>query len=56
LPHPPLTTDQILMLEEGQIGDSSLATKLLGFQPSPLSSNLSSYLAPPAGGIADRRS
>ncbi len=56
LPHPPLTTDQILMLEEGQAGDSSLATKLLGFQPSPLSSNLSSYLAPPAGGIADRRS
>ena len=56
LPRSPLTTDQILMLEEGQWGDSTLATKLLGFQPSPLSSNLASYLAPRTGGIADRRS
>ncbi|MCX6935304.1 MAG: NAD(P)H-binding protein [Verrucomicrobia bacterium] len=55
LPHPPLTTDQILMLEEGQVGDSAPAAHLLGFLPSPLLLGLASYLAPSQGGLADRR-
>jgi hypothetical protein len=55
LPHPPLTTDQIVMLEEGQAGDSSPAAKLLGFHTPPLARGLAAYLAPRAGGAADRR-
>ena len=50
LPQPPLTTDQVTMLEEGQCGDASPATKLLGFQPVPLREGLASYLAPRTGG------
>ncbi|NBS05963.1 MAG: NAD-dependent epimerase/dehydratase family protein [Verrucomicrobia bacterium] len=56
LPCPPLTTDQILMLEEGQVGDSQPARQLLGFHTPPLGHGLASYLAPRAGGAADRRS
>jgi hypothetical protein len=55
LPHPPLTTDQIVMLEEGQAGDSSPAAQLLGFHTPPLARGLASYLAPRAGGAADRQ-
>ena len=55
LPHPPLTTDQIVMLEEGQSGDPALATQLLGFHTPPLARGLAAYLAPRAGGAADRR-
>jgi hypothetical protein len=55
LPHPPLTTDQIVMLEEGQAGDSSSAAHLLGFHTPPLGRGLAAYLAPRAGGAADRR-
>ena len=55
LPHPPLTTDQIVMLEEGQAGDSSPASLLLGFNTPPLAQGLASYLAPRAGGAADRK-
>lgn len=54
--HPPLTTDQIVMLEEGQFGQSTAATQLLGFHTPPLSQGLAAYLAPSAGGAADRRS
>jgi hypothetical protein len=50
-----LTTDQIVMLEEGQAGDSSPASKLLGFHTPPLAQGLASYLAPRAGGAADRK-
>ena len=56
LPYPPLTTDQIIMLEEGQVGDSLPARQLLGFHTPHLSQGLASYLAPRAGGAADRRS
>ncbi len=55
LPNPPLTTDQVVMLEEGQFGDSTLAAEILGFRPGPLDAGLAAYLAPRAGGIADRR-
>ena len=55
LPNPPLTTDQVAMLEEGQYGDSRPAEETLGFRPGPLPAGLSAYLAPRAGGIADRR-
>lgn len=55
LPNPPLTTDQVIMLEEGQYGDPAPAENLLGFRPGPLAAGLASYLAPRAGGIADRR-
>ena len=55
LPSPPLTTDQVAMLEEGQSGDSTLAAEILGFRPGPLAAGLAAYLAPRAGGIADRR-
>jgi NADH dehydrogenase len=54
LPHPPLTTDQITMLEEGQCGDASPAAKLLGFYPAPLRDGLAAYLAPRTGGREDR--
>jgi len=55
LPNPPLTTDQVAMLEEGQYGDPRPAEEILGFRPGPLFAGLSAYLAPRAGGIADRR-
>jgi uncharacterized protein YbjT (DUF2867 family) len=55
LPNPPLTTDQILMLEEGQVGDSSPAARMLGFHPGPLPQGLAAYLAPREGGRADLR-
>ena len=55
LPHPPLTTDQIVMLEEGQVGDPDPARQLLGFHTPPLFQGLASYLAPRTGGAADRR-
>ena len=55
LPNPPLTTDQVAMLEEGQYGDPTPAAEILGFRPGPLSAGLATYLAPRAGGIADRR-
>jgi hypothetical protein len=55
LSNPPLTTDQIVMLEEGQIGDSDPARQLLGFHTPSLSQGLASYLAPRMGGAADRR-
>ncbi|NDA09229.1 MAG: NAD-dependent epimerase/dehydratase family protein [Verrucomicrobia bacterium] len=55
LPNPPLTTDQVSMLEEGQYGDSRPAEEILGFHPGPLFAGLAAYLAPRAGGIADRR-
>ena len=55
LPNPPLTTDQVAMLEEGQYGDPGLAEKILGFRPGPLTAGLAAYLAPRTGGIADRR-
>ena len=51
----PLTTDQITMLEEGQVGDSEPARQLLGFHTPDLSHGLAAYLAPRAGGAADRR-
>jgi len=56
LPNPPLTTDQVVMLEEGQFGDPRPAAEILGFRPGPLAAGLAAYLAPRAGGIADRRS
>jgi len=55
LPHPPLTTDQVIMLEEGQHGDAGLAESLFGFHPAPLREGLAAYLAPRAGGREDRR-
>ena len=55
LPNPPLTTDQVVMLEEGQFGDPTPAAEILGFRPGPLAAGLAAYLAPRAGGIADRR-
>ncbi len=55
LPNPPLTTDQVAMLEEGQFGDPKPAEEILGFRPGPLAAGLAAYLAPRAGGIADRR-
>jgi NADH dehydrogenase len=55
LPHPPLTTDQVVMLDEGQYGDPAPAAEILGFRPGPLAAGLAAYLAPRAGGIADRR-
>ena len=55
LPTPPLTTDQVIMLEEGQYGDPGPAEKILGFRPGPLAAGLAAYLAPASGGIADRR-
>jgi len=55
LPHPPLTTDQVIMLEEGQYGDPGPAEEILGFRPGSLSAGLATYLAPRSGGIADRR-
>ena len=55
LPNPPLTTDQVAMLEEGQFGNAGPAAEILGFRPGPLSAGLAAYLAPRAGGIADRR-
>ena len=55
LPNSPLTTDQILMLEEGQVGDSSPAARMLGFHPGPLPQGLAAYLAPREGGRADLR-
>ena len=55
LPNPPLTTDQVVMLEEGQFGDPTPAAEILGFRPGPLGAGLAAYLAPRAGGIADRR-
>lgn len=55
LPNPPLTTDQVVMLEEGQFGDPKPAVEILGFSPGPLAAGLAAYLAPRAGGIADRR-
>ena len=55
LPNPPLTTDQVVMLEEGQFGDPKPAAEILGFHPGPLAAGLAAYLAPRAGGIADRR-
>ena len=55
LPNPPLTTDQVVMLEEGQFGDPKPAAEILGFRPGPLATGLAAYLAPRAGGIADRR-
>jgi hypothetical protein len=44
------------MLEEGQVGDSIPARQLLGFHTPHLSQGLAAYLAPRAGGAADRRS
>ena len=55
LPHPPLTTDQVSMLEEGQCGDAAPAENLFGFHPVALREGLASYLAPRAGGREDRR-
>lgn len=55
LPNPPLTTDQVTMLEEGQYGDPAPAEKILGFRPGPLGPGLAAYLAPRTGGITDRR-
>ena len=55
LPHPPLTTDQVVMLEEGQYGNPADAEEILGFRPGPLAAGLAAYLAPRPGGIADRR-
>jgi hypothetical protein len=55
LPNPPLTTDQVAMLEEGQFGDARPAAEILNFRPGPLAAGLAAYLAPRAGGIADRR-
>ena len=55
LPNPPLTTDQVVMLEEGQFGDPAPAAEVLGFHPGPLATGLSASLAPRPGGIADRR-
>lgn len=55
LPYPPLTTDQVVMLEEGQFGDPQPAADILGFRPGPLAAGLAAYLGPCAGGIADRR-
>ena len=55
LPNPPLTTDQVAMLEEGQSGNPGPAAEVLGFRPGPLTAGLAAYLAPRTGGIADRR-
>ena len=55
LPRPPLTTDQVVMLEEGQYGDPAPAREILGFQPGAIAAGLAAYLAPRTGGIADRR-
>ena len=55
LPNPPLTTDQVVMLDEGQSGNPAPAAEILGFRPGPLAAGLAAYLAPRAGGIADRR-
>ena len=55
LPRPSLTTDQITMLEEGQVGDAEPARQLLGFHTPELTHGLAAYLAPRAGGAADRR-
>ena len=55
LPNPPLTTDQVIMLEEGQYGDPRPAEEILGFRPGPIAAGLAAYLAPRSGGIADRR-
>ena len=55
LPNPPLTTDQVVMLEEGQYGDPAPAEEILGFRPGPLAAGLAAYLAPRTGGVADRR-
>ncbi|NDC80667.1 MAG: complex I NDUFA9 subunit family protein [Verrucomicrobia bacterium] len=55
LPFPPLTTDQVIMLEEGSCGDASAAEALFGFRTAPLREGLAAYLAPRAGGREDRR-
>ena len=55
LPSPPLTTDQVTMLEEGQYGDAGPAESLFGFHPAPLREGLAAYLAPQAGGREVRR-
>ena len=55
LPRPPLTTDQVTMLEEGSCGNASAAEALLGFHPRPLREGLAAYLAPRPGGREDRR-
>jgi len=55
LPQPPLTTDQVTMLEEGSCGDSTPVETLLGFHPVGLREGLATYLAPRAGGREDRR-
>lgn len=54
-PHPPLTTDQVIMLEEGQCGDATPAQNLFGFHPISLREGLAAYLAPRAGGREDPR-
>lgn len=55
LPYPPLTTDQVTMLEEGQCGNAAAAENLLGFHPALLREGLAGYLAPRAGGREDQR-
>ena len=55
LPYPPLTTDQVVMLEEGSCGDASAAESLFGFRPGPLREGLAAYLAPRAGGRENHR-
>ena len=55
LAKPPLTTDQLAMLAEGQAGDSRAAEEILGFHPGQLAAGLASYLRPRSGGVADRR-
>jgi len=55
LPNPPLTTDQVTMLEEGQCGEAAPAENLFGFHPADLRQGLAAYLAPQAGGREDHR-
>jgi len=55
LPFPPLTTDQVTMLEEGSCGNASAAETLFGFRPLPVRQGLATYLAPREGGREDRR-
>ena len=55
LSNPPITTDQITMLEEGQCGNASVAESILGCHPLPLREGLATYLAPQAGGREDRQ-
>jgi NADH dehydrogenase len=45
----PLNRDQLLMLEEDNVGDATAAFRLFGIKPTPFSAGIREYLGPPQG-------